>query len=409
MSRPRILFLMPFFGFPSHFIPLVKLYQRLPRSKYDVAFFLPRLSPAQFEAQQARGMNPDVAFYYSRQFLEHFDLPLLDLEQRFSVVDELAAYRKFSPDLIVDDSSLTTALARQVQWLPRLAIARAGVYGDPATPVRYSHSLTPMIEALHVAPFERPSSIDGYFEAEAHIVPATRALQRLPGLPDGGSRAFYCGPLMLDEREEMLLHSAPLAQFMEANRGRRIAYVTFGVDASRNPHAPVLECMRELLHRGFAVITNMRLGEPPISAPQFPRERYYYSNALPMHYVCSRASLVVHVAGSAAYHYPLLHDKRAITVGTRCRDREDVAQTLAALGLSLHLPAPAETPTFLAQFVAALDTFEGNGFPFDAGLTERLAAQRLDIEATAARFDIDAAIETALCARPARPQRAGRA
>src|SRR5688572_7707976 len=85
---------------PNSF-PLVKLYQRLPRNKYDAAFFLPRLSPAQFETQQSRGMNPEVAFYYSRQFLEHFDLPLLDLEQRFSVVDELAAYRKFAPDLIV--------------------------------------------------------------------------------------------------------------------------------------------------------------------------------------------------------------------------------------------------------------------------------------------------------------------
>src|SRR5690606_15579589 len=98
-----------------------------------------------------------------------------------------------------------------------------------------------------------------------------------------------------------------------------------------------------------------------------------------MHYVSSNADLIVHVAGSATYHYPILHGKPAITVGTRCRDREQIARTLNACGFSQHIPAPAEGDGFLAAFVDALDRFEAGRFPFDPSLAERLSAQRREI------------------------------
>jgi UDP:flavonoid glycosyltransferase YjiC (YdhE family) len=405
MSRTRVLFLPAFFGFPSHFITLLKLYQRLPPNKYDVAFLVPRLTPAEIEAQTTAGFNAQAAYYYSSEFLSHFDLPVLDLKQQFSVINELAAYRKFSPDVVVDDCTLTTALARYLEWRPRIAVTRTGVFGNPIRRWRHRSTLDSTVESLRAPPplrFQQPESLDGYFDAEVHLIPGTRTVEWLPCLPHGGARAFYSGPLMLDEREELLFHSEPLAQFMEANRGRRIAYVTFGIDASRSPHPQVQDCLRHLLYSDFAVVTNVRLVDPSTEMrdPAL-RERYFHSLTVPMHYVCSRASLIVHVCGGM-YHYPILHGKPAITIGTQCRDRELIAQTLRSLGLSEHLAAPAETDTFVDDFVDALDRYQSGRPPFDAGLADRLAALRREVEAIAASFNMEAAIDSALSVELAR-------
>lgn len=66
-----------YFGFPSHFIPLVKLYQRLAGSTYDAAFVLPRLAPTDIAAQRRNGFNENTLFYYGSEFLSQFDLPVL--------------------------------------------------------------------------------------------------------------------------------------------------------------------------------------------------------------------------------------------------------------------------------------------------------------------------------------------
>ncbi len=405
MSKTRILMVPYFFGLPSHFIPLVKLYQRLPRDRYEVAFFLPRRSLEDLAANKIKDFNAKARYYYSEEFLSRFQLPMLDLNQRFGVIGELAACNRFQPDLIIDDSNLSTALARRIQWRPRLAIARTGVFGDPSRASGYPHSLVSMIDKLYVPPglhFDMPQSVDAYFEAEAHIIPATRSLEPLPGLPQGGHRAFYSGPLILDEREESLFHSPSLEGFLEANRGRRVAYVTFGIDASKQPHSKVWECLRDLLRRGFAIVTNMTPAEPLVDASElFQQRNYFHSAALPMHYVCSRADLIVHICGSAAYHYPILHGKPAITIGTQCRDREEVARTLCERGLSYHLQAPAETEAFTERFAEALDLHETGRFPFDEGLRGRLEAHRLEMQSAGASFSLDTAIEAALSA--ARP------
>jgi hypothetical protein len=402
MSTTRVLFLPAYFGFPSHFIPLVKLYQRMPQLRYDAAFLLPQPAKADIAQQNARGFDEAVRFYYGSEFLSHFNLPVLQLKQQFGVLNEIAAYREFNPDLIIDDTNLTTILARQIRWLPRLALARNGVFGDCAGPKHYKHSLDSFVATLAPPPrsIELPASIDGYFEAEAHIVPATRSIEPMPGLPDGGRRALYSGPLILNEGEEKILHSEGLRCFCEANRGRQLVYVTFGADAVRRPHRKVWDCLRELLRREFAVITNIRPADEADAGTSLRRDSYFHSATLPMHYVCSRADLIIHVCGSATYHYPILHGKPTITIGTQCRDREGVAQALVARGLSLHLPAPTETDGFGNMFAEALDLYESACHPFDEKLGARHGAQRLDIAATAAGFDIEAAIDTALSAAP---------
>lgn len=388
MSRTRILFLPCFFGVPSHFIPLVKLYQRLPKDQYEVAFVRPDMSAGQIGTH-----NPGAAYYYSDEFLSHFDIPVLPLKQRFGVMNELAAYARFAPDLIIDDTNLTTALARQLKWYPRLTIARTGFFGVTPAVAPYPYGTSALIDLYQVpAPFRNrmPATVDGYFEAEGYVVPGVRSLEYVPDLTNRDLPVFFSGPLLMDAQEELVLLSDPLEQFLHANRDRRIAYLTLGIDASKNPHSQVLESLHELLRRDFAVITNVKSPQPLADG------RYFHTSTVPMHYVCSRASLIVHVSGSATYHYPILHAKPAITIGTQIREREEIAQTLCRRGLSLHLPAPAEAEDFPSLFAAALDRLDQGSHPFDADLGERLNAHRLEIETALELFDLGAVIEATI-------------
>lgn len=398
----RILFIPAYFGLPSHFVPLVKLYQRLSNTKHEMSFLLPNLSAAEISAQRAKGFSDKSKFYYSQQFLSSFDIPVLDMRQHFSVISVLTACKKFAPHLVIDDSSLTVALARQARAFRRIAVVRHGVFCGSSEGEVFAHSLQNFVDTLRTPPafpFSLPESIDGYFEADAHVIPATRSLEPIPGLPLEGKRAFYAGPLVLDAHEEQIFHSDALATFLQANSRRRIAYVTFGSDASKDPHSKIWELMRELLRREFVIITNMKLaGELDDSSQPLDDSCYFYSDAVPMHYVCARSSLVVHVCGSATYHYPILHGKPAITIGTRCRDREGVARTLCSRGLAHHIPAPQEAPKFSEMCSDALDLFSTGRFPFDESLRERLDAARAEIAATSAQFSMEDAVEASLAA-----------
>jgi UDP:flavonoid glycosyltransferase YjiC (YdhE family) len=405
MNKIRILFVPCFFGMPSHFIPLLKLYQQLDPTTHEAAFFLTRLSEAELESATAKRIMPNAKYYYGGEFYSHFDIPILERERRYTVMSELAAYKKFRPDVVIDDCSFTTALARQVASVPRLTMLRAGYLTPHAARLRgMRHGLDVMTNGLaDVAPygFTLPAELPGYFDAEAYLVPALMSIERIGAPPDAQRRCYYSGPLVLDEREEAIFHSESLARFMEANEGRRIAYVTFGVAAVRDVHPVVEECFEYLFDMGFAVVSNVPLDERrnPESSEAL-RRRYFQSEVLPMHFLCSRAHLIIHVSGCAAYHYPIIHGKPAITIGTQSLDREVTARVLAMLGLSQHLAAPEATTDFVQRFRGAIDNFMAGRFPFDEGLSERLQMQKEEIELTRTSFDVDQVIVTTLAAGP---------
>jgi UDP:flavonoid glycosyltransferase YjiC (YdhE family) len=396
----RILFLPPFFGYPSHFIPLVKLYQQLSRHHQEVAFLLPQLSPRDITALGEKGFNLSAGYYYSNEFLSSFDLPVLEIKQQFSVFSELAAYTKFQPTLIVDDTNLTTYIARQVRHIPRITIVRSGVFNDDK-PQRYRHSLEPLISKFLFQgsiPFKKPPQLEDFFQAEAFVVPGSNLIENVHIPHHASERTFSAGPLILNEREELQFHSNELESFVNANRDRKIVYVTFGVDPTTSASPALLECVKGLIRREYSIVTNFR----PIASVNLlpdcpvPQNRYFYSTAIPMHYVCERADLVIHVCGSATYHYPIMHGKPAITIGTQTRDRENVAQHLCAHGLSHHVPAPTENTDFISQFESAIQLYETGAYPFDHLLPYRLAKLREELKDTAARFSFDRVIESAL-------------
>lgn len=408
MEKPRILFIPAYSGLPSHFIPLLKLYQLLDTNRYDAAFLLPKLSREEVRSSQLVKFNPHAEYYYGGEFLSHFDVPRVSAGQRFSVLAEIKVYKQFRPDLIIDDCSVTTALALQIHPIPRATLVRAGVF-DRGTgwPAGYRHSFQPLIDLLTEvpgAPFRLADTFSGYFRAGAHLVPGVQSLENIPDIEATGVRNFYCGPLILDEREEQLFQSQALQEFFRVNGGKRIAYVTFGVVSAKSAHERVVECCLDLVRRDFAIVTNIRLHERlGVSAADAAQRGYYFATTLPMHYLCSKVDLVVHVGSTGAYHYPILHEKPAITVGTQCYDREEIARNLQMRGLSKHLPAAQEAEDFRELFSAAIDDFLGSRPPFDDGLRQRLQCYRREMRQSQERFNLGEVIQWTLAHGNLRP------
>jgi hypothetical protein len=401
MRRPRILFIPSFLGTPSHFIPLVKLYQQLDCSRYDAAFFLPQLTLDDVRNWQFERYIARAEYYYCGEFYSRFDIPTLSLKRQYTVASELRAYSMFKPDLIIDDCNITTVLTNQVRRKQRITMLRSGALASNTSRAPgHRHTLDTMISTLPTQPnssFTLPRSLEGYFEASAYLIPGIASIELSHCTPEGRSRSFFCGPLILDEREEEIFQFEELLRFFAGHTGSPIAYVTFGTASARNPEAQVIECFHHLLELGFSVLTNVpleRLGGDALI--RSAADRCLFSDVFPMHYVTSKADIVVHVASSGMYHYPILHGKPAITIGTQTYDRECIAETMAALGLSLHIPAPTEVADFGGLFRNALEVFLAARFPFDADLGNRLAACRQEIERTAREFDFQRVIDVAL-------------
>lgn len=78
----------------------------------------------------------------------------------------------------------------------------------------------------------------------------------------------------------------------------------------------------------------------------------------PLNHICSKIDLIIHQCGSGIYHYPLLHRKPAITLGTQCYDREDIAIRLQQLGVSRHVPSSNDDKNYLKIFAESLQLFE---------------------------------------------------
>jgi hypothetical protein len=401
MAKTRALFIPSYLGIPSHFIPLVKLYQLLDPVKYEAAFFLPIMTPATVRNFGMARHLPDAEFYYCGEFYSHFDLPILGLAREYSITSEVRAYVDFKPDVIIDDCNLITPLTSQVAPKPRITVLRSvGAQSSSSGRPGYQHSLQPMIDTLNL-PLSRslqiPKTLESYFEADAYIVPGIDAIERtLPAIPDTAP-LFFSGPLILDSGEEDIFMSEALQRFFAVNTGRYIAYLTLGFSPGRANGPRLTECIRHLINKHFAVLTNARITTPrDILQVTGLESRLFVSSVFPMHYVTSKSDVIIHIGGSGMYHYPIIHLKPAITVGSQTYDREAINSVLADLGLSISLPSPAETDRFEELFKNAIDRFLRAEFPFDSGLAERLRGCRQSICGAAQEFDFAKAITCAL-------------
>jgi UDP:flavonoid glycosyltransferase YjiC (YdhE family) len=390
MPHMRVLF-VPFPTAPiSHVLPLLALDTMLRDSDIETAFLLPR------------GGHPIVS--------QVTDC-VLDIDHQ-GFRTEMEAYAKFAPDVVVDDASPTTLHAARLTNTPRVAIQRTGMF--PGTVPRHAHhrhSMGLQVDQMADVTFmglEQPKSFADLFEARIKIVPGIRTIEALPPAVRDDPSYVFAGPLIMPDYmvdQVGYLDSArrapagvefkslnPVLEFLARQRGHQKVYLTFGSVARAMP--VIFDCIRWLLDQGIAVVTSVKVDE----LTDRQRELYYHAVYLPLHLVCSNIDLAIHHCGSATYHYPILHNVPAITIGTLCYDRDDVAARLEELGASEHIPSPEECPDFAERFRAAVERYFDTATGVRRRRTEQVARLRQEIAATQAAFDFEDVLESALSA-----------
>jgi hypothetical protein len=393
-------------GGPAHFIPLLALSRKLESADIKAAFLLPRSL---------------------RQFAAQFRLEVLDVDhQPFGTEgfrSEMRAYKLFSPDVVIDDTGLTTGFATSMMKLPRVTVQRTGVFPH-ATPrnASHRHSLGGQDADVKQLPdvtflgLRQPQTLSDLFSADAKIVPGIRSIEVLPPPLATDRTYFFSGPLLAEDwfveyteaassassSPTPSATSAPLSlskdftaveRFLGQHRQRRRVYLTLGTVAQAG--SAIRACILHLLERQFAVISNI----PVDGLASDVQDRFFCATHLPMHLVCGNIDLMVHQCGSGTYQYSILHEVPAVTVGTRCFDREDVALRLEELGVSIHLPAPEESIDFEARFRDAI----GRYFTLDGALLSqskgRLKALNDEVARTVSAFDFERILRTAASKR----------
>jgi hypothetical protein len=376
----RVLFVPYHLGTISHGLPLIALNNMLKGSSIEKSFLFPK------KAHRAA---------------DRAGLKILDIDHT-GFRTEMQAYGLFAPDVVVDDNSFFTGFATTLEGLPRITIQRTGVFPGhvPRNP-NHKHSLDldiskiPNVTALGLT---QPKTLSDLFKADVKIIPGIKSIEVLPAALEADRSYVYSGPLIVNDyltqggsgADRSLLSAdeykdfESLRMFFDSNVGRKIVYVTFGTIARADE--AIFACIRHMLDRGWAVVSSIKV--EPLNCRQ--SQLYYYSNYLPMHYVCSNADLMVHQCGSGTYHYPIINNVPTITIGTMCYDRDDVALRLEALGASRHLRAPGESENFIGAFKSMVETYFENGGAFLQEMKRNIAKLNAEIEQTRSSFDFEA-------------------
>ena len=383
-------------GRAAHLIPLLALNQTLVHTPVETAFLVP-------------GPMHD--------FLRQFGVNVVNIDNQMythnGLRTEMRAYKKFDPDVVVDDANPATGLATGLHRVARVAIQRTGMFpgGEPRNKnLRHSMALSELRDLPDVTflGLTQPKQFTDFFNADMKIVPGIRSIELLPDHLQDDQTYVFSGPLLLEDfimGEVGLTHLrdvdqsltidgfkdfGPLRQFFENSKNRRIVYATFG------SHAEVAdqlhESLRYLLDNGLAVVSSIKI--PNLTSAE--NELYYYAHYLPMHFVCSHVDLMIHQCGSGTYHYPIMHHLPTVTVGSGCYDREDVAQRLMDLGVSLHLAGPADESDFVERFKAALDQYLTNPSGFLPEREEKLCDLNREIEETSTAFNLQQVLHSAI-------------
>lgn len=378
----KVLFIPYHLGTISHGVPLIALGNMLKDASIEKAFLFPK------KVHKAA---------------DRWGIRLLDIDHT-GFRTEMQAYGLFAPDVVVDDNSFFTGFATRLERLPRITIQRTGVFSGyvPRTP-KHKHSLdldvsrVPNVTALGLT---QPKTLSDLFNADVKIIPGVKSIEVLPAALQSDTSYVYSGPLILNDyfakdassaeqgrlSQDVQRDFESLKRFLDSNADRKVVYVTFGTIARADE--AIFECIRYLLDRAMAVVSSIKV--EPLNGRQ--SELYYYSSYLPMHYVCSKADLMVHQCGSGTYHYPIIHNVPTITIGTMCYDRDDVALRLEELGASKHLSAPSESEDFTGAFKALVEKYFDNDCAFLQEMKQNIAKLRDEVERTRSAFNFEAVL-----------------
>src|SRR5512138_900722 len=121
----RVLFVPMVNGGIAHLFPLIALHRQLRAPDTKTAFLL------------QRELWPVAAA---------LRLDMIDIDHQHIAKNgfrsEMRAYHLFKPDVVVDDTGLTTAFVTELTKVPRVTIQRTGTFPGAAPPdPRHQHSL----------------------------------------------------------------------------------------------------------------------------------------------------------------------------------------------------------------------------------------------------------------------------
>lgn len=356
---------------PAHLIPLIVLNGMAKKKGYSTEFLLSR---------KDKLVHKDT--------LDLLGVQASEVDYNNSISTEMAAYWQFEPDVVIDDFSLTTCYTARLKPTPRISLLRTGTF--PGYKPKKKHNVhssgfEPVKDVLTYG--SQPlNSVKDLFKADAYIVPGVSSIEIPPDLAANQSRYYYSGPLIMND---YAVEDA-LKDFAGKNKNRTIVYLTYGL--AQKPPAQIVTCLTYMLEQNMAVITNV---QNDALRNAFP-DTLYYSPFLPMHYVCQAADVVIHHCGCGAYHYPILHEKPWITLGTMRYDREDVALKLEELDLSKHLPAPEEEENFVEHFKSSLEAILAESSQQRDKRMEKILRVKDEIIKTQQNFDIDRVLSAAM-------------
>src|SRR5215211_9349476 len=181
----RVLFVPMLQGGLSHLLPLVALNERLANTSVETAFLVPRQQHA---------------------LLRERGVPILEIDHN-GFRSEIPAYKKYKPDVVVDDASLSTGAATLFTGVPRVAIHRTGMFpGDVPRNPKHGHSmrlskadLKSRWAGLAYLGLPEPKVLADLFRATCKIVPGIPSIEILPAALQNDPTYFFAGPLVMDD------------------------------------------------------------------------------------------------------------------------------------------------------------------------------------------------------------------
>jgi hypothetical protein len=397
----KVLF-VPCAGTPvPHLIPLVALASRLSPDRHQTAFLVRRSLHTGLGAIGLRAL--DIDYVETQAFRT-----------------EIAAYRQFRPDVVVDDLSATALLSTTLTKRPRVTIRRTGDFpGAGRRNSAHQHSAIAAsphffdsyrnCQALGIQP---PATLADVCRATMNIIPGVPSIETLPAELERDPTYVFAGPLVAPDRVCGALVGAQrggepdasaLSQFLERHRDRGIVYVTLGTVLQAGDRISAV--VNHILAAGHAIVSSV---EPPPLRPA-ASDRCFYAPVLPIDRVASQAHFMIHHCGSGTYQYQIRHELPSICVGSRCYDRDDVAIRLDELGVANYVPAADDPADFVARFQRAFDTaFDVSGEWYRRA-SERLRTLKAETERVAQRFDFESVLQEAVSRgpRPAPQSRPG--
>ena len=363
------------FGRLSHLIPLMVLHHNKIRAleKIDNRF----LVESSISDMLSRFGMKSVPVHYRTSEIEQTQALQLQSVNKTILDTELKAIEDFKPDLLIEDFCFNSPMLSKRFNIPRISIQRTGMFSasiHERNP-RHKHSLEKgMNQLVDVAPGHSmfDEIITEYAKSDAVIVPGIQSIECLPvGIKNSGPY-FFSGPLTIPDRPSDKFAKA-FATFRALNADKKIVFITTGLVDELKIRAYI----ELLLNKNYAVVTNERVGFEENAA-------LFKWKLFPLNYLCSFVDLVIHQCGSGIYHYPIMHRKPSITLGTQCFDREEIALRLQTLNVSKHTPHHQDNEKHMSIFEGYLQEFEEDQLS-DFDSIERL---RNEIEQTTLEFDI---------------------